>query len=206
MIKSIIKLREIATTNDYWAKSLQRKIFKTNDMYAEIHGSDIDRDWKTMFYHNYARPRACFITWLVFWGRLPTKDRLAKIQIITDGICNFCGEQENLTHLFFQCRYTAHIWQRILIWIGYQRNSGDWTQEKLWLSLESKKKGWRRVLLRMTATETIYHLWQARNALCFEQITPSPDIVHQIQSAVVLRAQSIKCLKNHVHLVSLEIR
>ncbi|XP_058759641.1 uncharacterized protein LOC131632942 [Vicia villosa] len=174
-------------------------------MYDEIHGSHTDMSWKVMFYKNYARPRACFITWLAFWGRLPTKDRLAKINITTDGVCSFCGEQENIMHLFFQCRYTAQIWCCILNWLGYQRNTWDWRQESIWMSMEAKKKGWKRILLRMAATETIHHLWQARNALCFEQISPSPDLVHQIKAAVVLRAQFIKCVKNHVQLGSFEI-
>ncbi|XP_058783811.1 uncharacterized protein LOC131658546 [Vicia villosa] len=175
-------------------------------MYNEIRGSDVDRSWKTIFYQNYARPQACFTMWLALWGRLPTKDRLAKIKILTDGLCNFCGNPKSIQHLFFTCSYTAQIWQRILTWLGYKRNSGDGTKESNWLSMESKKKGWRRILLRMAATESVYHLWQARNALCFEQTVPSQDMLQHIQNAVILRAQTKKCLKNHVQLANLEIR
>ncbi|XP_058784491.1 uncharacterized protein LOC131659296 [Vicia villosa] len=206
IIKSIIKLRETANASEYWAKSIQEQKYKTNAMYAEIHGSNTDMRWKAMFYKNFARPRACFITWLALWERLPTKDRLAKINIITDGVCVFCGEQDTMMHLFFQCRYTAQIWCCILNWLGYRRQAGNWRQESFWLSMETKKKGWRRVLLRMAATEAIYHIWQTRNALCFELIPPTRDLVPQIQSAVALRAQSAKCVKSHIHLGTFEIR
>ncbi|XP_058776340.1 uncharacterized protein LOC131650651 [Vicia villosa] len=198
-------MRDLAVTSDYWGKSIQQQKFRTGDMYGEIRDNGIPVDWRKSFFHNFARPRACFVLWLALRNRLPTKDRLEKIQVITDGLCSFCGQTESINHLFFTCRYTHGIWQKLLTWLGYNRTSGDWTQESRWFSLETNKKGWKRKLLKMTMAELIYHVWQERNGLIFNKQPMGDDPVKQIQYLVVNRAYHRKELKGHVKLDTLNI-
>lgn len=42
-----------------------------------------------------------------------------------------------------------------------------WTNEKTWLIQEIKKKGWRRLILKIAMTETIYEIWKAMNDMIF---------------------------------------
>ncbi|XP_058776255.1 uncharacterized protein LOC131650566 [Vicia villosa] len=193
-----MKCREMVQHSQYWATSIQSGKYRTADMYKDIRGDRGDVCWKKLVHNNHARPRACFTLWLVMLGRLPTKDRLAKIGIITDGICVFCQENETLPHLFFHCEYTQRIWVHILEWNGYSRSVLDWEREKLWLIGETKKKGWRRDILKISLTETIYYIWITRNAAIFQNQVPI-NVIQNIKQAVVTRCSGRKALRTHVN-------
>lgn len=70
--------------------------------------------WSKLMYSNVVRPRAKFTTWLACLGRLPTKERLARFGVSTDGQCVWCGHIENDQHLFFDCVCTKAIWTHVL--------------------------------------------------------------------------------------------
>lgn len=56
-------------------------------------------------------------------GRLHTKDRLAKWGISINQECSLCSsELETTSHLFFQCPFSANIWNNILQWQGIMTN------------------------------------------------------------------------------------
>ncbi|XP_058776822.1 uncharacterized protein LOC131651170 [Vicia villosa] len=173
-------------------------------MYKDIRGDRGDICWKKLVHSNHARPRACFILWLVMLGRLPTKDRLAKIGIVTDGCCVFCPDSETLPHLFFQCEYTKRIWEQILVWNGYSRPVLEWDREKAWLISETGKKGWRRDILKISVTETIYYIWITRNAAIFQTQIPI-NVVQNIKQAVVTRCKGRKILRGHVNIELMKI-
>ncbi|XP_058734158.1 uncharacterized protein LOC131605877 [Vicia villosa] len=127
-------------------------------MYTELRGDRAVMNWRKMFYQNYARPRARFILWLTVLGRIPTKDRLARIGIHTDGKCIACDQPETVLHLFFDCNFTQQIWSKLLTWLGYPIQRRNWSNEWHWIIEEAAKKGWKRCLLKMVVAETIYHV------------------------------------------------
>ncbi|XP_058783276.1 uncharacterized protein LOC131657949 [Vicia villosa] len=205
MLKSIVKAREITIQSDYWKDSTQQHHFNTNAMYKELRGIYTNQSWRKIMLQNFARPRACFILWLAILNRLPTKDRLRKINIQTDGLCSFCDQTENIEHLFFHYRFTSQIWMQIMAWIGYNRGCKSWEEEKQWLSTETAKKGWKRCLLRLAIAEVVYHVWQLRNEKIFGRNQFTGDIIMKIKHMICLRAYSKKALRNHVNLETMAV-
>ncbi|XP_058734310.1 uncharacterized protein LOC131606041 [Vicia villosa] len=200
-----MKMKEMAATSLCWAKSVQTQSFKTGDMHIELRDNGTPVYWRQIISNNYARPRACFILWLALWNRLPTKDRLEKINVVTDGLCVFCGQIESINHLFFVCRHSQVIWQTMLNWLGYTRASGDWIQESSWVSLEVEKKGWKRKILKMITAEVVYLIWQDRNGRIFNKHNQNCDLVALAKYMVISRAIRRKELARHVNLESLVI-
>lgn len=126
-------------------------------------------DWKKILFTNYARPRATFTLWLALQNILPMKDRLTKFGMIAETCYSFCDQPKNASHLFFECKFTNSIWKVVLNWMGYHRQPLEWEQENQWLILETKKKGWRRNLLKLGLAKTIYGVWTAGNKLVFTE-------------------------------------
>ncbi|XP_058732862.1 uncharacterized protein LOC131604442 [Vicia villosa] len=75
-------------------------------------------DWYHLMSHNIARPRAKVILWLAIQNRLPTKQRLHKIDILQQQTCELCEEKyECIDHLMFNCPHTVGIWHSIMNWM-----------------------------------------------------------------------------------------
>lgn len=75
--------------------------------------------WKT-----FAPSTVKTFMWRLFWGRIQTKQNLAKRGIplsSSDLNCPFCDEEvESIDHLLFACKRTSVVWCSCLKWLGYQ--------------------------------------------------------------------------------------
>src|SRR3954471_20416762 len=98
----------------YWREAIRDGKYNTAKMYTSLRGEKVNKAWRHMFSRNHARPRAIFITWLAFVGRLSTKDRILKYCLTLDPSCVYCGMQENMEHLYFECQTTGTVWKEIL--------------------------------------------------------------------------------------------
>ncbi|XP_058723791.1 uncharacterized protein LOC131595461 [Vicia villosa] len=206
MIKRILKVREQVQHTQYWQTATsQRDMFSTSKLYQEIRGGLDQMSWRKIFFTNYARPRAVFILWLTFRGRIKTKDRLIRYGINVDPRCVFCSEEETVDHLMFQCRITNGIWKNILGWIGYHRSPDHWMLEQIWLTAEANKKGWRRVLLKAVVAETVYAIWRMHNDVIFKQHTLDDTITRKIKEVIALRCIGYRSLAKHINIESLGI-
>src|SRR3954465_538218 len=114
MLKSIVKIRDMIRHSEYWEKSINDQKFITRMMYKDLKGERAVMNWRKLFYQNHARPHARFTLWLAILGRIPTKDRLERIGIRTDGKCTACDNVEAINHIFFACRFTQQIWITLL--------------------------------------------------------------------------------------------
>jgi len=56
--------------------------------------------------------------WLVLNNAILTKDNLIKRKWFGSPLCHFCNEDENIDHLFFQCRMAKAVWAVIAHSIG----------------------------------------------------------------------------------------
>ncbi|CAI9105579.1 OLC1v1004527C1 [Oldenlandia corymbosa var. corymbosa] len=70
-------------------------------------------------------PKHSFIAWLVWKGRVWTKDRLSHLNIpVQDPLCCLCEQQEeSLDHLFFCCKFSKDLLSKIKAWLGLRRLS-----------------------------------------------------------------------------------
>uniref|UniRef100_A0A1J3GN53 Reverse transcriptase zinc-binding domain-containing protein n=1 Tax=Noccaea caerulescens TaxID=107243 RepID=A0A1J3GN53_NOCCA len=88
--------------------------------------------------------------WLVFLGRLPTKDRLRRWGMNVPEVCVLCSShQESHGHLFFSCSFTKEIYMAeakdFCFWLVYKpHNSEAYAAGHSLRGLERKK--WQDLL------------------------------------------------------------
>ena len=70
-------------------------------------------DWKSVYSLVFDISKETYIQWFqyrIIHKIIGTKSLLFKMNIATDNLCTFCNEEiENITHLFWICRYTQEI-------------------------------------------------------------------------------------------------
>ncbi|XP_075103830.1 uncharacterized protein LOC142178388 [Nicotiana tabacum] len=97
-------------------------------------------------------------------GRLYTRDRLIRWGSITTPVCALCEEaDEDHEHLFFECKYSATIWGKLLQWAGISRVVKGWTEEISWATSFASGRRSSATLYRLMLTCAVYHIWQERN-------------------------------------------
>ncbi|KAJ8570050.1 hypothetical protein K7X08_006627 [Anisodus acutangulus] len=110
-----------------------------------------------------------FILYLAFHSRLLTKDRLANWGCVDDVDCVLCGsEGENTSHLFFNCSFSAQIWQKVLWWLNIHKQVCNWENETSWAVTHCKGKQPRAEVYRIALASSVYHIWQERNNRIFK--------------------------------------
>ena len=64
-------------------------------------------------------PRAAIFSWRHLKDRLPTRDNLLRTNVaIQEAVCPLCGQvQEEVGHLFFNCKRTIGLWWESMRWI-----------------------------------------------------------------------------------------
>lgn len=139
----MVKIREQIQATTYWTEAVQNRKYKTWAMYKALIGERTHMEWKKILYTNHARPWARFTLWMTLLGKLPTKDRLTRFGIITYSNCCFCDCNEYINHLFFECRKYCSIWKDILGWFQITICPMNWNREIIWLTKETRKKGWK---------------------------------------------------------------
>jgi hypothetical protein len=61
------------------------------------------------------------LVWRLMQNRIPTKDNLVKRGVLTESqkLCSFgCGKEENASHVFYECKLAAEVWQQVLKWLN----------------------------------------------------------------------------------------
>ncbi|XP_019457667.1 PREDICTED: uncharacterized protein LOC109358055 [Lupinus angustifolius] len=161
ILKAIMKCRTLP--KQYWTQSA----FSTKSIYMELRGQKQRVPWSKLFYDNLVRPRAQFTLRLGCQQRLPTKTRLRKFRIHTDGKCIFCDHEETTDHLFFLCPVSSTIWTYILKWLKQNHTPRSWVEEMTWIICETKGKSNKSRMLKCAITETMYEIWNLRNLCIF---------------------------------------
>ncbi|XP_059294668.1 uncharacterized protein LOC132047673 [Lycium ferocissimum] len=132
--------------------------------------------WKSLIMQSHLHPRFKFNLWLAAHGRLPTVDRLQKIEIQVPQTCVFCGLADELfEHLFFDCPYAKGIWSRLLSWHGHPRQITTWQAEVQWVNICAKRKTGHWAIVSCVFGMMVYLIWRDRNKLRFQGGSSSPD-------------------------------
>ncbi|XP_056697356.1 uncharacterized protein [Spinacia oleracea] len=122
--------------------------------------------------------------------QLPTRDMLVAWKVTTMDECPFCNtKKETVAHLFFECHYSAAVWNVILHSLKFNRRAVSFDQELTWVLKATKRTGDRFKLLVMYFAECIYSIWFQKNEMVFNHRCRSPaDIVSDIKFRVACRA------------------
>lgn len=101
---------------------LQSSTFAIRKIYCALRGDAMKVCWKKMICNNSAPPKCIFITQLAILSRLATCDQLLEVGVVCDQQCILCKRHdETLSHLLFECYFSAAVWTYVLNWIGITR-------------------------------------------------------------------------------------
>jgi hypothetical protein len=73
------------------------------------------------------------LEWRIMQNRIPTKDNLVKRGVLIESqkLCTFgCGKDENVSHVFNECKLAEEVWQQILNWLNIYTPSGHYYKQK----------------------------------------------------------------------------
>ncbi|XP_058764092.1 uncharacterized protein LOC131637519 [Vicia villosa] len=196
---------KIGTVQHDWNKAVLLGKFRITTFYNLLNDDGHCVPWHSMIQHK-ARPRAIVCLWMACHGKLPTRERLRRFGMIQVSHCVLCGiEEESHDHLFFKCSKTESIWKEVLNWMEMDHRPQEWAKELEWLTIATKKKGWKASLLSMGIAETVYNIWRMRNSICFKDDVDNTCIfdrikecIDRIKDSIVYRACHSTKLRHHI--------
>jgi hypothetical protein len=88
--------------------------------------------------------------------------------------CLFCGKNESINHLFFECPLARYLWNVVSCATGFncQFQSADQCFNS-WLKSFALGK---RKILTVGVAAVIWTVWKARNLACFEKKWPREPV------------------------------
>ncbi|XP_058734106.1 uncharacterized protein LOC131605815 [Vicia villosa] len=198
--KSIMASKEmLGRIGNLWQDMKVQKKFSMMRVYDVLIDDNTRTDWYHLLAHNFARPRAKVIMWLVCLNRLPTKVRLKNMGILQSSNCQlYNNEEEDLEHLMYNCSETAQVWIDTLKWMNmdiHQQVTLDW------LKKIAKGKGWKNHVFKVVATEACYGIWMYRNSKIFENKGSYSDmhrVTRNIVDSIVYRGWMKPKYRKHI--------
>ncbi|XP_056688135.1 uncharacterized protein [Spinacia oleracea] len=147
-------------------------MFKIHKAYKHLHQSGVQVPWKRLVCNS------TFVVWLAVQNRLATKDRLIKWNMPVVSTCSLCDQHdEDLSHLFFSCKYSAEVWELVLNNLGIQRSGLKWKEEVNWAIKKSRSSRKTDASCAMAFIETVYGIWLQRNSKTFSSKVDPPLVV-----------------------------
>ncbi|XP_039033307.1 uncharacterized protein LOC120169160 [Hibiscus syriacus] len=109
------------------------------------------------------------IAWMTILDRLPTKNRLQHMGIISDGLCVLCNDdRETRDHMFIECSLADSLWKAILHLSGLRPYSSSWNNLLASASHAWKGKSLLITILKLAWCAFLYSLWEEQNRRLFK--------------------------------------
>ncbi|XP_039007586.1 uncharacterized protein LOC120135385 [Hibiscus syriacus] len=109
------------------------------------------------------------IAWMAILDRLPTKNSLQRMGIISDGLCVLCNDDlETRDHLFIECSLADSLWKAILHLSGLRPSFSSWNNFLASTSHAWKCKSLLITILKLAWCAFLYSLWEERNRRLFK--------------------------------------
>lgn len=165
--------------------------FTISSLWEKLRNQFPKVEWSQLIWFSAHIPKCSTITWLAILNRLSTEDRLVMFGIKSASYCSLCGGSESHDHLFFNCPYSASVWQSLCT-----KRNVDWSPKSWrdWITFLSSFKGksLRSIVIRLVLTVSVYHIWIERNVRKFQNKLCSVEVVvHKICSIVRSRLLSL---------------
>jgi hypothetical protein len=120
-LKLVSLVLQVSLNNDkdnfIW--QIKNRVFSTQSLYREIMKSE-KTSRKRLFWKAKLPLKIKFFLWYLKRGVILTKDNLLKRRWKEDSKCNMCGLDENIQHLFFDCRVARFVWNALFITFNIQ--------------------------------------------------------------------------------------
>ncbi|XP_019248689.1 PREDICTED: uncharacterized protein LOC109227955 [Nicotiana attenuata] len=114
--------------------------------------------WRSLMFHNEARPKAVFTMWIQCHGRMLTADRLTKWGIQVNPRCSLCNNaDESHMHLFGECSFSRAVWCRLRKWLQMCEDSVlTGIHMVTWVIVQAKGKSCKARIVKMIYVEYVY--------------------------------------------------
>ncbi|XP_050238299.1 uncharacterized protein LOC126687786 [Mercurialis annua] len=143
--------------------------------------------WKVIWSPSFV-PIQSFIAWLAVRKKLKTRDKLKKLACVEEDRCVLCNEEsESIEHLFFNCKCTKAVMNKLLNNCNIHRKVGSWRREWSWFIEKTREKRLLARVRRIAFIAAIYHIWRARNKVIFKKVAViDVEILRMIRKDVML--------------------
>ncbi|CAI8584891.1 unnamed protein product [Vicia faba] len=89
-------------------------------------------------------------------------------------------------------------WKQILELVRYKKQHVDLTNEKECVRNETKKKGGKRIMLKLAMAETVYGIWRKSNDIIFSQKCGDNNVIENVIDIIICRCNMHPNLKSRI--------
>jgi hypothetical protein len=144
-----------------WTKSGK---FTVKSMYNHLCRNSMDRSFKHLWKSRIPLKIKIWL-WLIWHNAIATKDNLLRRNWVGSASCQFCQENETISHLFFECVAAKFVWSSVATALGAADRPGSFTHFFWWLPRIIPAS--RNVQIAGLAA-ICWAIWKIRNRSCFE--------------------------------------
>jgi len=154
--------------------------------------------WTEVVWHKYHIPKHAITLWRAMRGRLITKLLMRARGATHDPRCVLCEERdEDMAHLFWECRFTRQVWVQMLRILRLDTTAGLTLGAEVERLQKMRGSKLQQATTRLALAATIYECWQERNRRIFEKEKCRPeDVSTFIKDAVRLMGTRIRELRD----------
>ncbi|XP_020266003.1 uncharacterized protein LOC109841442 [Asparagus officinalis] len=195
MWRQLLKVRDMALNKFGDRNNLQRVMescyvngkLQISAIYNALTISATHAIWSDTTWGGLHYPKHSVILWLVTLSGLLTKDGLCKMGMLNENQYILCTtQQETCKHIFFECQYSAHIWNEMMEWLNYSWRSCSWDKVVNWYSTHLKGKGFMEKMKRMALSATVYWIWKERNMRIFQgKLHTLAQLVREVKISIL---------------------
>jgi hypothetical protein len=134
-------------------------------MYNHLCGNGIDRSLKHLWKSKIPLKIKIWL-WLIWHNAIASKDNLLRRNWNGDASCQFCSQNESISHMFFTCVAAKYVWSTVAKAVGATDRPGSFTQFFWWFP--NLVPASRNVQIAGLAT-ICWAIWKLRNRACFDK-------------------------------------
>lgn len=180
-----------ATSGYNWLRSGQNKV-----------------EWAKWVWNRLNSPKHSFLSWVIMWQRLNTRDRLRRMGLQVQAECPLCGlHSETVEHIFVHCEYVQVCREKLNRSLQVNPQFTDLQDLSQWLH-KPVTGAVRCQVVQSVYTALFYHIWMQRNSAIWQGcITGHEALVYRIKSDVFWRVSTVlpkkACKKDREWLVNI---
>ncbi|KAL8469023.1 hypothetical protein ACS0TY_032010 [Phlomoides rotata] len=124
-------------------------------------------------WRSWATKKAVTTAWKLLKGKMATSDNLIRRGIILDDeakICQLCKvREENIRHLFFECKVSYQIWCNIIKWLGVSMVFHVNPSSHFMMFENCMGRGKKAKVAASIWTGIVWNIWSLRNEVIFNK-------------------------------------
>lgn len=175
--KNLCKVKDVFREGYTLNKWKFSKTYNVSSGYNWVRGEGQKVDWSVWVWSRLNIPRSSFISWLIMWNRIQTKNRLKRFGVVQDDLCYLCEcNSETIDHLFFECGYARMCWNLLLEGLQLNSRFNNVSELDAWLQKPVTGRV-KATVIRSCVTALLYNIWRQRNEACWNKALQHPAAV-----------------------------